>query len=292
MKSMTGFGRGGRRERYAVTVEARSVNHRYLDVRIRTSPTLSFLFAEIQKRVGEVLSRGAVEIIISTLPLEVDDRRVSVNLPLAAQYRKALAEMKEGLSLSGEVDLPLLSSFRELFEVENVSETEGILRELVLAALVDALAELDAGRRREGEATRRDLQGHLAELHGIVDDLRELIPALREAKRISLKERVTEALKDAGATPDPGKLEEEVLYYLDRSDVSEELARAGAHLERFDALVAGNGRVGRELDFLCQELNREFNTVGSKGNDAGVSCRVVTAKSVLERIREQVQNVE
>lgn len=289
--SMTGFGRGeavGRGR--AFTVEVQSVNHRFLEVRCRVPKRLGGLEPRIQQAIQGRFSRGHFEVLVLDKDLDGRGRALKVDVPLAMQYVDALRTLQEALGLPGEVTLEMLTAQRDLITVEESAESlDESWAELspALAKALDALAEM---RRREGEALVANLRTHLDEVEATLLGILERAPGLARAQRDRLRDRVAELLD--GRLPDPARLEQEVALLAERGDVAEECDRLGSHLRQFRAALGEPGPQGRRLDFLLQEMQREANTIGSKSADAALAHEVVALKTSIERLREQVQNLE
>lgn len=294
MKSMTGYGRGtcevaGRR----LVVEVRTVNHRFLELKLRLPWSDAALEAHITQAVRARLARGAVTINVR------DEgggggQAVHADVALARQYHRALAELRAAIGSDEPVSLALVAAQPGVITVgESVSEPEALWRALApgLAAAIDALV---AARLREGEALRVDLRARLAALEIMQHDLGALTAEAPEHYRKKLRDRLERALKAAepSTSVDAQRLAQEVAILADKADVTEELTRMAAHLAECRRLTDEDGCNGRRLDFLTQELNREVNTIGAKSQSAQVAARVVDAKAEVERLREQIQNVE
>jgi uncharacterized protein (TIGR00255 family) len=292
MKSMTGFGRGAfSSEAFGVTVEIKTVNNRYLDIHLRLGQELSAIEMNIRKRVGARLSRGRVDLNINF------DRQAAatyeVNRPLIAGYVKALREMKDELGLAGEIDVNslarvpgALAAARDSFDEQNMAGVE--------SALDQALDSLEEMRASEGAALAAEMRARIAKIEAEVPIIEAAAEGLADAYRLRLQKRVTELI-DRGSQAvelDTGRLAQEVAYLADRSDISEELARLRSHLEQFRASIDADGEVGKRLDFLLQELNREANTVLSKSTEIAIKDSALAIKAEVEKLREQVQNVE
>jgi uncharacterized protein (TIGR00255 family) len=288
---MTGFGRGeavGRGRSFAVEVQ--SVNHRFLEVRCRVPKRLTGLEPRIQQAIQGRFFRGHFDVLILDKDLDGRGRTLRVDVPLAMQYVDALRTLQRALNLPGEVTLDMLTAQRDLIAVEESAESlEESWGELspALSTALDALAEM---RRREGEALVATLRGHLDQVEGTLTGIVDRAPALVRAQRDRLRDRVTELLD--GRPADPGRLEQEVALLAERSDVTEECDRLRCHLTQFRAGLEQSGAQGRRLDFLLQEMHREANTIGSKSADAALAHEVVRLKTSIERLREQVQNLE
>jgi len=292
MKSMTGFGRGAfSSEAFGVTVEIKTVNNRYLDIHLRLGQELSAIEMVVRKRVGARLSRGRVDLNINF------DRTGSatyeVNRPLIAGYVKALREIKEELGLAGEIDVNslarvpgALTAARDGFDEQNMAGVE--------SALDEALDSLEQMRESEGAALAAEMRVRVAKIEAEVPIIEAAAAGLADAYRERLQKRVTELIARGSQAVelDAGRLAQEVAYLADRSDISEELARLRSHLEQFRSSIDADGEVGKRLDFLLQELNREANTVLSKSTEIAIKDSALAIKAEVEKLREQVQNVE
>jgi uncharacterized protein (TIGR00255 family) len=292
IRSMTGFG-AGRAEQggEAVAVEVRSVNGKFCEVRARLPRELPGLEPAIAKVVKARIARGVVDVSLRREGTGALGGSVpEINLPLAAAYAKALREMQSELGLSGELalaDLVALDGVVGLAErAPDTSEAEAA----ALSALDRAISALEEMRGHEGDSLARDLRARLDEIEAQAGVIRELSPRTVEAYRDRLAARVSELSR--GTSADPARLAQEVAFFAERVDIAEELTRLQSHLSQMRALLDAGGPVGRKLEFLVQELNREVNTIGSKSQNAAISARVVDLKAELERVREQIANVE
>jgi uncharacterized protein (TIGR00255 family) len=292
IRSMTGFG-AGRAEQggEAVAVEVRSVNGKFCEVRARLPRELSALEPAIGKAVKARIARGAVDVTVrregaaglaGALP--------EVNLPLAAAYAKALRELQSELGLAGDLRLADLVGLDGVVALGEHAPDTGDAESATLSALDRAVTALEEMRGREGESLARDLRARLGTVENNAEAIRELSPRSVEAYRDRLTARIAELSR--GTPAEPARLAQEVAFFADRVDIAEELTRLASHLLQMRALIDSGGPVGRKLEFLVQELNREVNTVGSKSQNAAIATRVVELKAELERIREQVANVE
>lgn len=290
VSSMTGFGAGtGVDGSEQVSVELRSVNGKFCEVKPRLPRELAALEGEIVRVVKERVARGNVEVFVRrTSPGAVPAPRVDV-AALEALAR-SLEQAASAIGLDGRVSLADLVGVPGIVKVEEAPADVESASRAVNAALVEAAGRLQETRRREGAALEADLRARLAAIRTHRGELARLVPQSVEAYRARLEARVAELAK--GVEVDPARLAQEVVLFADRTDVAEEMTRLDAHLVEFERLLAQPGPVGRQLDFLMQEINREVNTTGSKSQSAEVARTVVELKAELERIREQVQNVE
>ncbi|WP_020675724.1 YicC/YloC family endoribonuclease [Geopsychrobacter electrodiphilus] len=290
IRSMTGYGRGqGKANGLIFSAEIRAVNHRYGDINIK-APRLLFPFeAEVKKQVATVLKRGKIDVFVIQ---ETSEDVVAVpvlNRAVARGYVELFNQMRTEFNLSGDIPLELLAAQKDVLIVRENAVDEGALRDALQQAVCGALTGMLAMREAEGEATQIDIRARL----GLIRQSLEMI-ASRAAQvplewQQKLKERLQRLADDA---VDEQRLAQELVLFADRCDISEELSRFQSHLQQLDQLFSSLEPVGRQMDFLIQELNRETNTMGSKSNDADLTRNVVAIKAELEKIREQVQNIE
>jgi uncharacterized protein (TIGR00255 family) len=292
IRSMTGFGRGeARGEAATVSVEARSVNARHLDVALRLPRALTGLEPEARRIVQARLERGRVEVTVTLVPFPGASRpRLVVDESLAREYLAHARRLGEGLGVENEVSLGWLlerPGVLRIDEAEPATEAIGVVP--VGEAIGRALDELVERRAAEGQRLAVELRAQLVELGEAVDHMAARAPAAARRREERLRERLAGLL--AGAV-DEQRVLTEVAVWVDKTDVAEEIVRLRAHLGEFQLLLDKGGPVGRPLDFLIQELNREVNTVGSKADDLELSQLVLGAKGLIEKMREQVQNLE
>lgn len=291
LKSMTGYGRGesigtGR----TFVVEAQSLNHRYLEVRTRLPRRLTGLEHRTQMEVQRCFARGHFDLTISERVTGERPRNLRVDEGLAAAYVDALRKLQSIGGLRGEVTLDHLVAQRDLLISDEEQESLETAWADLRPALAAALEATEAMRIREGEALEREIVGRLGALEAALAAVEARAPRVARAQKERLQARLVELMD--GRPLDPGRLEQEAAVLADRADVREECVRLRSHLAQFRALLAEGGSQGRRFDFLLQEMNREANTIGSKSGEAEISHLVVTMKAELEKIREQVQNVE
>jgi uncharacterized protein (TIGR00255 family) len=291
IKSMTGYGKGRAVvEGMSLTVEIKSVNHRYSDLNMKSPRSLFPMENEIKKRVGERLKRGKIDIFINQEMVDGAVAAPVLNGPLAAAYVEVFRELREAFGLEEVIPVSLVASQKDVIVVREAEPDEEKTRQCIDEALGRSLEAIEGMRLAEGEATRRDIEGRLDAAAGLLDRIEQRAPQVPLEWRIRLAERLERLGGDF--SQDPQRVAQEVAIYADRCDISEELARFKSHLDQFRKLLDQNEPVGRQLDFLVQELNRETNTMGSKSNDAELTRQVVALKAELEKIREQVQNIE
>jgi uncharacterized protein (TIGR00255 family) len=292
MKSMTGFGRGAASgEEFTVAVEIKTVNNRYLDIHLRLSQELTPLEMIIRKRVGARLSRGRVDLNINFE--RTGATTYEINRPLISGYVSAMRDIQEQFSLAGDIDVNsvarLPGALTPARDGLNDVNTAGMER-----AVDEALDSLEQMRQIEGAALAEEMRVRVAKIEAEVPVIEAAAAGLADAYRQRLQKRVAELVARSGQAIelDAGRLAQEVAYLADRSDVSEELARLRSHLEQFRAALDADGEVGKRLDFLLQELNREANTVLAKSTEISIKDAGLAIKAEVEKLREQVQNVE
>ena len=291
VKSMTGYGRA--EETFngcTITVELRSVNNRYLDCNVRI-PRL-YLFAEdaIKTRVQRIISRGKVDVFVTLDSTGADKVQVSVNKPVADGYFAALKQLSEDYGLSGEISVSLLSRFPEVLLAEKAEENVEQLAEDICRVLDRALADFDQMRAREGERLKEDILARAALIEDKVSLVEERSPRTVAEYRAKLEARMNEVLSSTQI--DPARILTEAAIFADKVAVDEETVRLRSHIGQLREMLSRGGATGRKLDFLIQEFNREANTIGSKCSDLEISAQVVDIKAEIEKIREQVQNIE
>ncbi len=290
IRSMTGFGAGhGAAGAEAVDVEVRSVNHKFCEVKVRLPRELSALETDAAKLVRERLARGGVDVAVRRSGA-AGALAPRVDVALAEAYARAFEDLRARLGLSGAPTLADVAGAEGVLRLDERALDLDSAREALRAALLGALDALVAMRAREGEALSRDLEGRLDAVEALVTRVVALVPQTVEHHRTRLAERVQELTR--GIALDPGRLAQEVALFADRTDVTEEVTRLRSHLAQARALLRGGEPAGRKLDFIVQEMHREVNTIGSKSQSAEIAGIVVTAKAEVERMREQVQNVE
>jgi uncharacterized protein (TIGR00255 family) len=290
IRSMTGFGAGkGSSGEEEIAVEVRSVNHKYCEVKARLPRELGALEVEVTRVVKERLARGGVEV---TARRSGNHGSVAprVDAHLAEAYARAFAELQARLSLPGGATLADVLAADGVIRLEEREIDVDAARTALLAGLDRALEALLAMRGKEGAALARDLSSRLTQVEAIVARVRERVPRSVEHHRARLEERIAEISR--GIPLDPSRLAQEVAIFADRTDVTEEIIRLGSHVAQVRSLLEGAEPAGRKLDFIVQEMHREVNTIGSKSQSAEIVADVVTLKAEIERMREQVQNVE
>ena len=288
---MTGFGRGeGQTSLGKVFVESRSVNHRYCDINIKLPKRLIPFENRIKELIRSQVSRGRVDVSVK-LDAEGEEKvQLNVDFHLAEQYYRALQSLKKKLQLKDKITLGLLAGAKDLITAkEEAPDLDPYWQEIV-PILKRSFQDMDEMKRLEGETLVKDLQQRLEKIAEHLDEIKEQSPLHLDAYRNRVYEKIRSLL--GGIEMDASRFQQEVALLAERTDITEEIVRAESHLAQFVTLLKAEEPVGRKLDFLLQEINREVNTVSAKANDAEISQRAVEIKSELEKIREQVQNIE
>jgi uncharacterized protein (TIGR00255 family) len=289
--SMTGFGKGeAASESLRFDVEIRSVNHRFCDVGVKIPRLFSALEDRVRRRVRDCVSRGKVDVFVTYAECAGKSKRISIDLPLAESYYQAFTQLKQHLNLPGELSVSLFMHYPDILRVETGTPDEDQAWEVLREALDMALEALLDMRGREGEKLAADLMGKFSAIREATARLEARAPSVVSEYRARLAARVKELLGQNAL--DENRLAAEVAIFAERCSVDEEIARLKSHLEQAEKSCASNQPAGRKLDFIIQEINREVNTIGSKSNDLDMNTQVVEIKSELEKIREQVQNLE
>ena len=291
VKSMTGYGRAEETIRgCTITVELRSVNNRYLDCNIRL-PRL-YLFAEdgIKSRVQNTISRGKVDVFVTLDYAGKEEVKVTVNHPVADGYYGALKQLAQSYQLSEDISVSLLSRFPDVLLAEKAEEDTEQRAQDIYSVLDQALADFDEMRTKEGSRLRDDILSRAAAIEDMVTFVEERSPQTVSEYRAKLEARMQEVLQNTQI--DESRLLTEAAIFADKVAVAEETVRLRSHIAQLREMLSKGGATGRKLDFLIQEFNREANTIGSKCSDIQIARQVVDIKAEIEKIREQVQNIE
>ena len=291
MKSMTGFGKSEiTKDGRKIRVEIKSVNHRFLDINIRMPRFLLFLEDEIRKYLKSVLSRGRVDVFVNYSSERSDAKNVVVDMPMIHGYYEAAAEIEKTLGVQNNLNAAELLRLPDAVTFEENDTDVDALKELLLATVGAAAEELLAAREAEGAELLMDVNQRLAQILLLADEIAKKEDVVLEEYRTKLKDRIADLLD--GAVVDETRIAQEVAIFADRCNITEEVVRVRSHVEQFSTAVSSGLPQGRNLDFIVQELNREFNTIGSKSSDAGITKMVIGGKVEIEKIREQIQNLE
>ena len=291
IKSMTGFGRCEvLKDSRKFTVELKSVNHRYLDVNIRMPKKLNFFETSIRTLLKSYADRGKVDIFITYEDLSQSQVSVKYNAALAAEYLKYLNQMAEEFSLDNDVRVSTLSRYPEVFTMEECSEDEDELWNGLKEALEGAFSQFVEMRTKEGERLKEDILLKLDLLSELIRFIEERSPQIIAEYRTKLEEKMRELLEDTQI--DDNRIAAEVILFADKICTDEEVVRLKSHIQQIKETMEESNGIGRKLDFIAQEMNREANTILSKANDLDISNRAISLKTEIEKIREQIQNIE
>jgi uncharacterized protein (TIGR00255 family) len=292
MKSMTGYGKAMvAGDDFSVSVDLKTVNNRFLDIHLRVGSELASLEPSIKKRITSRLSRGRVDVTVSME--RVAQIAYELNRPLIAGYVSALKQLQQDFNIAGELDINVIARIPGALQPARNGIDDRITGALE-RALDQALDELEKMREQEGEALKKELRERVQKIEALVPIIENSAAGLADAYRLRLQKRIGELLNRGGQVIeiDPVRLAQEVAYLADRSDVSEEMVRLRSHLTQFQEALDASGEAGKMLDFLLQELNREANTTLSKSTDLAIKEAGLAIKAEVEKLREQVQNVE
>ena len=294
IRSMTGYGRaeavlGGRK----YVVEIKSLNHRYLELSLRIPANLLPLELEIKKKINEQLIRGRIDVTIrrETYSGIEGSRLLEVNLPLVKNYYDLLIQLKDLFNLKEDITLDMMAGLKDVFiPLETLEDEITVLWEGLAGVLSNAIAALIDMRQKEGEVLGQDLKARLYLINEHLDEIDARAPQIVLEYQKRLVARIRELMD--GMVIDESRLSQEVAIMAEKSDITEEIVRFRSHIKQFFEMLKSPEAMGRKVDFLIQEMNREVNTIGSKSNDAEISCHVIEIKSELAKLREQVQNLE
>ena len=291
LKSMTGFGRCENvTNEYKISVEMKAVNHRYLDLSIKMPKKFNYFEASIRTLLKKYIQRGKVDLFINYEDYTQGNMCLKYNRALAAEYMDYFNKMAEEFSIQNDVKVSTLAKFPEVFSMEQAPDDEEHLWGILSAALEDAAVRFVQSREVEGEHLKNDLLGKLDYMTGLVDYIEGRSPQILTEYRAKLEAKVQELLN--GTAMDEGRIAAEVTIYADKICVDEETVRLRSHIENTRKDLLSGGSVGRKLDFIAQEMNREANTILSKSNDLSISDKAIALKTEIEKVREQIQNIE
>lgn len=288
---MTGFGHAVvSKDGRELSIELKSVNHRFLDLALRMPRSLAFLEDTARNTLGTMLARGHVDIFANYRNTRNDSKKVEINMPMLSAYMTAARQAAEELGIENDLTLSRALRLTDIVSVTEADDDRPALAELMKDALTHAANELIAMRMREGERLSSDMKTRLGVIADIREKISERAPLVVEEQRKKLNERIESLLSETEI--DRARLATEIALFADKVSIDEELVRLSSHIAAAGELLENNGSVGRKLDFIVQEMNREFNTIGSKANDKTIASLVIDGKAELEKMREQVQNFE
>ena len=291
--SMTGFGRAEKvTEEYRLQVEIKSVNHRYLDLSVKMPRKFNCLEAPLRQILKEYMERGKTDIYVSYEDYSEGSKKLLFNKEIAGEYLKYLQQMAEEFGLKNEISASVLGRFPEVFSMEESTDDEGKLLAMLEPVAREAFADFRRAREEEGERLREDLLGKLSAMEDYVRVIEGLSPSVVDTYRQKLYNKLTETLKETGLSADEARIVTEVTIYSDKVCTDEEMVRLKSHIASMKQKLQKGGPCGRELDFIAQEMNREANTTLSKANSLSVADTAIALKTEIEKVREQVQNIE
>jgi len=291
VNSMTGYGRGtSEKDGRSFNVEMKSVNNRYLDITIKLPRHINVLEDTIRKYISQKLSRGKVDIYINQECYSKDDISIKLDEQMAEAYYDAFQKIKDKFGVIDDISVALIAKSPDVITVEKNEEDYNVIWEALKPAVDQALDMLIDMRSKEGVKLTKDIVERCDLILGMVEAVERRSPQLVEEYREKISDRIKEYLKDVEI--DETRLLNEVAFFADKANITEEIVRMKSHVSQLKATLSGNEPVGRKLDFIVQEMNRETNTIGSKANDLYITNVVVNIKSELEKIREQIQNLE
>ena len=290
--SMTGFGRGEYKDdNYYFLVECKTINHKYCDINIRLPRKISFLEDKARNFVKNHIKRGRVDIYIKLDLLGSEDVNLKFDESLANQYVNILKEIRDKYDLVDDISVMNIAKFPEIIKTEEKEEDEDLLWSMLSKALEQTLVNLTEMRSEEGKILANDVLERCNLLRNIIEEVEKYSHTVVLDYKEKLNNRISEILENPSLV-DENRLAQEVAIYADKSSITEEIVRFKSHIEQLKSTIVKNESIGRKIDFLIQEMNRETNTIGSKSSDLNITNLVVEIKSELEKIREQIQNIE
>ena len=293
IRSMTGFGRAEIvTDEYRVLVEIKSVNHRYLDLSIKMPRKFNAFEAGLRTLLKKYMERGKTDIFVSFEDYTEQGKRLIYNKELAGEYVKYIRDMQESFNLRDDLGASVLARFPDVLLMEDTGEDDERYKAVLEDAFTKACENFVSDREREGEHLRTDLLSKLKDMEGYVKDIVEFSPSVVEEYRSRLYAKIKETLGESDISADEGRIVTEVAVYADKVCTDEEMVRLKTHIAKMKAKLEDGGPCGRELDFLAQEMNREANTTLSKANNLQIADTAIALKTDIEKIREQVQNIE
>lgn len=291
MHSMTGYGKGvSKRDGKTITIEIKTVNHRFLDCNIKLPRNFLFVEDRVKKAVSSAISRGHVDLYLTYEQSSTDEGAYTVDLELANNYLTAVRQLENGTGLANDVTLSTLLRVGDIVTRQQPVEDEDLLAEMTLEAASEALVNLKVMREKEGQSQKADIESKLDTIEACLDRIKEFAPKVVEDYRALLNARIAEVVEPS--LVDKQRLATEVALYADHCAIDEEITRLSTHISNMRSLLEATEPVGRKMDFLVQEFNRETNTIGSKANDMRITKEVLAIKNEIEKMREQAANIE
>ena len=292
VKSMTSFGRASSKQdsKHLFSIEMKSVNHRYLDVNVRMPKSMIALEEEIRKLISKSLSRGKVDVFINLKGNSEGSGVAKVNLELAKSYLKCLMDIEENLGVKNDITINQIARYPEVITiVEEEASIEEIFKE-IKPLVEESLLMMEEMRKLEGEKLKEDILVKILEIEGLVLEIEKIADRVPKAYKVKLEERLKSLLESVDI--DENRIALEIAVIADKASVDEEITRLNSHISQLRKTFEENGTIGRKLDFIIQEMNREANTIASKSSDVFMTNIVINIKNLIEKIREQVQNIE
>lgn len=291
MHSMTGYGKGvSKRGGKTITIEIKTVNHRFLDCNIKLPRNFLFVEDRVKKAVSSAISRGHIDLYLTYEQSSTDEGAYTVDLELASNYLTAVRQLENGTGLANDVTLSTLLRVGDIVTRQQSVEDEDLLAEMTLEAASEALVNLKVMREKEGQSQKADIASKLDTIEACLDRIKEFAPKVVEDYRALLNARIAEVVEPS--LVDKQRLATEVALYADHCAIDEEITRLSTHISNMRSLLEATEPVGRKMDFLVQEFNRETNTIGSKANDMRITKEVLAIKNEIEKMREQAANIE
>ncbi len=291
MHSMTGYGKGvSKRDGKTITIEIKTVNHRFLDCNIKLPRNFLFVEDRVKKAVSSAISRGHVDLYLTYEQSSTDEGAYTVDMELASNYLTAVRQLENGTGLANDVTLSTLLRVGDIVTRQQSVEDEDLLAEMTLEAASEALVNLKVMREKEGQSQKADIASKLDTIEACLDRIKEFAPKVVEDYRELLNARIAEVVEPS--LVDKQRLATEVALYADHCAIDEEITRLSTHISNMRSLLEATEPVGRKMDFLVQEFNRETNTIGSKANDMRITKEVLAIKNEIEKMREQAANIE
>lgn len=290
IKSMTGYGRAKlSKDDREYQIEIKSVNHRYLDISVRIPKQLSYLEETIKKEIAKKVKRGKIDVFVTFENNSLEGKEIKINTELAKAYIDELKKLAEKENILSDIQVTEISKYPDVLNIQSSQDDEKITKE-VLETITIATDNLVQMRETEGNKISEDLLKRLNTINKKVEEIAKLSTGLIEEYVVKLEERIKEILKNQEI--DKTRLAQEVVIYADKCSIEEEVTRLNSHISQFKNLLNSNEAIGKKLDFIIQEMNRETNTIGSKANNLEITNGVIDIKTEIENIREQVQNIE
>ncbi len=290
IKSMTGYGKANLiKDTRTYTVEIKSVNHRYLDISIKMPKSLNYLEEEIKKEISKKVKRGKIDVFINFEDSKIDAKEIKINKEIAKIYIKELKELAQEENITDDISITKIAMFPDVLTMQNIQEDENIKPELIETIDI-AVKQLINMRKTEGEKISQDLLSRIELINKKNKEISSISTGLIDEYVVKLEKRIKELLKEQEI--DKPRIAQEVVIYADKCSIEEEITRLESHIMQFKQFLNSDEAIGKKIDFLIQEMNRETNTIGSKANSLEITNGVISIKTELENIREQIQNIE